>query len=268
MTEPTTFQLATLIASIVFFIVGGAISLSRLWNDFPKSRILAKIAMYVGLVFSITVLIWRAVGRHSWQPLESNFESPIWLALALAGFVLYVQRRRPLNGLDWFVMPIVVVLLILSAVIGITNPRNYDVHSLWSLVHRITAYGGAGFFAIAAAAGTMYLIVNRRLRNKNVLAGPNLGSLERLEHLSFSAVTIGFAMLTVGALTGFMKMSFDQTPALQTKVILSIFVWLVYAIVLHSPINPSFRGPRAAMLSVIGFGLMVGAIVASLMISA
>jgi ABC-type transport system involved in cytochrome c biogenesis permease subunit len=51
-----------------------------------------------------------------------------------------------------------------------------------------------------------------------------------------------------------------QTPL--TKLLLALAVWVVYAVVLHAPINPSFRGRKVAVLSVVGFVLMVGAIVA------
>jgi len=37
---------------------------------------------------------------------------------------------------------------------------------------------------------------------------------------------------------------------------------VVYALVLHAPINPSFRGRKAAMLSILGFVLMVGTLIA------
>jgi hypothetical protein len=36
----------------------------------------------------------------------------------------------------------------------------------------------------------------------------------------------------------------------------------VYGLILHSPINPSFRGRRTAMLSVVGFVLMISVLVA------
>ena len=45
-------------------------------------------------------------------------------------------------------------------------------------------------------------------------------------------------------------------------VVLALAVWVVYAIVLHAPINPSFRGRKVAVLSMVGFVLMIGAIVA------
>jgi ABC-type uncharacterized transport system permease subunit len=69
-------------------------------------------------------------------------------------------------------------------------------------------------------------------------------------------------LLTIGAVTGFMKMRFEHRPAPIAKVVLSASVWVVYALVLHSPINPSFRGRRAAVLSIVGFVLMVGLMVA------
>ena len=36
----------------------------------------------------------------------------------------------------------------------------------------------------------------------------------------------------------------------------------MYAIVLHAPINPIFRGRRAAFLSMLGFALMIGTLIA------
>ena len=220
--------------------------------------------MYGGVCLSLAVIIWRAVGRGSWLPLEDNFDVLLWLAVILSLFVLYVQRRKPIGGLDWFVMPIVILLLVAAVIVGQTQQREY-VHSVWTYVHFITSFGGAAAFAVAGAAGAMYLIANYRLRHKVALAGPNLGSLERLEHLTLTAVTLGFALLTIGAITGFMKMRFEHRPAPLAKVVLSTCVWIVYAMVLHSPINPSFRGRRAAVLSIVGFVLMVGTIVAVLL---
>ena len=93
------------------------------------------------------------------------------------------------------------------------------------------------------------------------LVGPNLGSLERLEHVTMTAVTLGFALLTVGTITGGVRMLEGGRPP-TTKLVLALAVWLVYALVLHAPINPSFRGRKVAVLSMVGFVLMIGVIVA------
>jgi ABC-type uncharacterized transport system permease subunit len=161
-------------------------------------------------------------------------------------------------------MPIVILLLVGAAISGLAKPQPYEVHNLWSWTHLAGVYGGAAAFAVAGAAGAMYLVTNYRLRHKVALAGPSLGSLERLEHLTLTAVTLGFALLTIGALIGFMKMKFEHRPTPMSKLFLTAAVWVVFAVVLHSPINPSFRGRRAALLSIVGFVLMVAAVIAVL----
>ncbi len=258
---PNTGQLILLCVSIAFFAVAGVISLSRLRRDFRYSRIAAKACTYAGLSLGLAVLAWHVVGQRGWVPLDDNFESLVWLALLLAGFVLYVQRTKPLGGLDWFVMPIVILLLVAAIVFGRARPHEY-VPQAWWWVHRVTAYGGAVAFAIACAVGCMYLVHNRRLRRKVAIPGPNLGSLERLEHVTMIAVTLGFALLTVGAITGLILMLAEQRDTPLPKLLLTGGVWVAYALVLHSPMNPSFRGRKSAIMSIVGFVLMVGTIVA------
>ena len=265
MVEPTAGQIALLVVAIALFAAGVALSLRRLWGDeagAERLRVASKASTYLGLVAGVGVLVWHSVDRRNWLPLADNFDALVWLGLLLALFVLYTQRTHPLRGLDWFVMPIAILLLVLAAVFGRAKPHEYDVRSVWLWTHRVTAYGGAVGFAVAGAVGAMYLIVNRRLRDKSAGPGLNLGSLERLEHLTLAAVTLGFALLTVGAVTGIVRIFAEQKSAPPAKVALALAVWVVYAVVLHSPINPSFRGRRAAVLSVVGFVLMVGTIFA------
>jgi ABC-type transport system involved in cytochrome c biogenesis permease subunit len=107
----------------------------------------------------------------------------------------------------------------------------------------------------------MYVGASARLRRKQPLS-VYLGSLERLERMTMTAVTLGFALLTVGIITGGVEMIWQAKPTSPWKIALTACVWLVYALVLHAPINPIFRGRRAAVLSVLGFALMLGTLVA------
>lgn len=267
--SPTTGQLAVLFLAACAFGVGVILSLSRLWSDGnDRHRLKAKVAYYLGLVAGVAVLVWHSASRGEWVPLGDNFDTLVWIGLLLATFVVYLQRAKPLVGLDWFIMPVVVLLLVLAAVFGKTQPHEYVTNSmLW--VHTVTAYLGAVAFFIAGATGAMYLISNNRLRKKLPRTGPNFGSLERLEHITFLSVTGGFALLTIGLITGFFRVHHGGADRLggahwltSPKVVLTIAVWLVYALVLHSPINPSFRGRKTALLSILGVFLMVFTLVA------
>ncbi|CAA9436504.1 MAG: hypothetical protein AVDCRST_MAG64-3827 [uncultured Phycisphaerae bacterium] len=263
-------QVAVVIASAACFAAATGLSLARLWGERESLRVAGKALAYAGLLAGVGVLAWHSAERGTWLPLGDNFDALVCLGVLLAGFVLYMQAARPLRGLDWFLLPIVVLLLASAVVFGRTTPHDY-VDTTWSWTHRVTAYGGAAAFAVAAAGGLMYLQVNRRLKApKHSGPGPNLGSLERLEHLTLMAVVLGFALLTIGAVTGLARIAATAGDTqlgdrwfLNPKVLLAMGVWVVYAVVLHSPINPSFRGRRAAVLSVVGFVLMIGTVVAT-----
>ncbi|HZK82042.1 MAG TPA: cytochrome c biogenesis protein CcsA [Humisphaera sp.] len=273
---PTTGQLGVLIAAMLVLLTGLFSSLRR-WRLETRDptlasaspyRVISKICLYAGTIDCIGVLIWHSHARGSWQPLEDNFGAFLWLAVLLSLFIIYTQRAHPLRGLDFFILPVVLLLLVLAIVFGKTKPHEYQ-ETTWSIVHRVTAYGGFVAFAIAGAVGGMYLFANRRLRHKKLLPGQGFGSLERLEHITLMSVTLGFALLTVGLVTGLFRVLDPRRPNSlgpdwyrNPKVVLACVAWIVYALVLHSPINPAFRGRRTALLSVLGFVLMIGTFVA------
>jgi ABC-type uncharacterized transport system permease subunit len=263
---PTIGQLILLFVAILAFAVGGGMSVTRMWSDHAMPRIIARILLIAGIIACAGVIIWHSFTRGTWVPIGDNFDALVWLATLLALFVLYLQRHRQLGSLDWYVMPIVLLLLVWAAIFGRTDYHSYHsaVRDTWAWVHRVTSYVGAVAFAIAAAAGAMYVTASRRLRDKRQI-GPQFASLERLEHLTMTAVTLGFALLTVGMITGGIQMMEDKHTS-NTKIVLSAVVWVVYAIVLHAPINPSFRGRKVAVLSVVGFVLMLGTIVTVLLL--
>jgi ABC-type uncharacterized transport system permease subunit len=268
---PTIGQLILLAAAIACFAVGGTLSISRLWTDSERRRLAGKSVIYWGIVAGVAVLVWHSITRRNWLPLNDNFDALIWLALLLAGFVTYMQRARPLRGLDWFVMPVALVFLIGAEVVGRERPHAYvDVEKFWTWTHYVSSMLGAAAFVVAGAGGAMFLVVSDRLRRKAAIPGPNMGSLERLESLTFIAVSMGFALLTIGLITGLVLVESDPAAShrlgptwyFSPKVVLAFAVWVVYALVLHAPINPSFRGRRSAMLSVVGLVLMIGTLVA------
>jgi len=266
-------EMILLLLAAAWLGAGWIISLCRIRRPSERLRIAAKACSWTGVSAGVIELICHGFGREGWLPLDDNVDALVWLALLLAVFVLYVQRTRPIGGLDWFIMPVAIALLIGAAVLGEAHPQPY-VSTAWSLLHRGSAFGGAAAFAVAGAAGAMYLIVSDRLRNKdapadNLANRPRLGSLERLENLIDHSVSIGFALLTLGLITGLVKVLHDGGNTrlgprwfTSPKVVLAACVWAVYALALHTPFTPSLRGRRAAMLSIIGFALMVGVLVA------
>jgi ABC-type uncharacterized transport system permease subunit len=258
---PTNAQIFLLIVAIAFFAIGGVLSYVRLWRNSNAMRIGAKACLYSGVTTAIAVLLWHSATRGRWLPIGDNFDALVWLAILLALFAEYVQRTKPLAALDWFIMPVVILLLVGAAVFGKTVFHPY-VGRAWTSVHILTSFVGFAAFAVAAAGGTMYVYAAAKLRRKQPV-GSYLGSLERLEHLTMTSVTLGFGLLTISIIIGSIELIASDRPTPVTKIALAACVWFVYAIVLHAPMNPVFRGRRAAVLSVVGFLLMIGALVAA-----
>src|SRR5947209_1905105 len=154
----TPGQLALLLIAIALFAVGELLSVLR-----SQHRLVAKQFLYWGLMASLAVLVWHSIHRGSWLPLEDNFDALVWLGVLLAAFVLYVQGTRPVGGMDWFLIPVVILVLIAAAIFGQAKPHQYTQHA-WGWTHRVTAYGGAVAFAVAGAVGAMYLLISARLR--------------------------------------------------------------------------------------------------------
>jgi ABC-type uncharacterized transport system permease subunit len=254
------------------FLIGGLLSLARLWayraaslqqptdGNRPGLALGPKICMYFGLVAAVALLLWRVWARGAYQAAD-NFDTLVSLAVVLALFVMYVQRRHPIRGLDWFVMPVVILLLLAAAFFGRHDFREYSTIGKDALVcvHWVTAYGGAVAFAIAAAGGAMYILTSRRLRLKT--RGVSFANLERLNRLMMGSVTLGFALLTVGLITGFVKMFQANLKLPHLKLASAMLAWLVYAVVMHAPINPRFRGRRSALLSIFGFVLVAAVLI-------
>jgi ABC-type transport system involved in cytochrome c biogenesis permease subunit len=261
---PNSGQIALVFGAAGLFLIGGFISVARLWKPSNALRLAAKSLAYFGICLGLVSLIWRSIDRGNWMPLEDNFETLATLALLLAGFTLYVQRARPIPGLDWFLMPIVIVMLLCAALFGIMHPGTHEPAGIWDLAHRASSFAGAAAFGVAAAVGAMYLIASARLRSKSAMGPAPAASLERLENLTYWSVTFGFALLTVGIVTGLAKIIMNGRSTnlgahwmTSPKVILAFSVWLIYAVALHTPITPAIRGRKSAMLSIVGFVLMV-----------
>lgn len=257
---PNTAQLVLTYLAVGLHVVGVGVSFTGL-----RERAITLVCNVLGIVLALTALVWHAATRGSWVPLEHNFESMVSLAVMVGGMSLYLELRRTIGRVEWVLTPIVILFLLAAAIFGATAPHRYYGHGAWAWTHRISVFAGPIAMALATATGILYLVLRSRLRSKHSPVDARFGSLEKLERITYGAVSVGFALLTVGLITGIVRAVFEDSSLgerwyLAPKVILSFSAYVVYALVLHSPINPAFRGRRMAILSIAGFVLLLATI--------
>jgi len=266
---PNLAQVILLLSAALLFILGALASIARLRHKSHAMSLLVKSLDYWGICGALTGLVWRCIDRGSILPLGDNFQTLAALGVLLAMFSIYMQTIRPVPGLDWFVMPIAALLLVGAAIFGRFMPDRYRADSVWTFTHLLSSFGGTVAFAVAAAVGCMYLRVSANLRRKPAAPAPNFTSLERLENIAHAAAILGFALWTLGMITGLAIVIHEGShtllgryPLATPKVILAFAAWVVYALALHTPMTPALRGRKSAYLSVVGFILILGTIIA------
>lgn len=223
----------------------------------------ARTGFAAGVLLALLLVVWRlmAEGRTPTRPavpLSNFFDSFLLLGLFLAALGAYFRYTQHLRSLAFFLLPMIAIVLLVGGVLGLLYHRAFDYGSALNIAHVVCVMGGSACFAAGCVGGTAYLLADRQLRRKRAwLRFPSLASLERFNQ---HAVLIGFPLLTAAMITGALR-AHQVRPAdpgaISPKIILAVVVWLIYGTLLHIRLAPSFRGRRAAWLSIVGFGLLL-----------
>jgi len=213
-----------------------------------------------GLAAHVLFTLSRYV-EAGYTPITNLHESLSFFSLAVVGVYLALQRKYRAVILGSFVTPVALVILLASASFSREiAPLNPALKSSWLAVHTIVAFSGYAAFAVAFCAGIMYLIQERFLKKKRL--GPlyrRLPSLETLDDINYRCLTIGFPLLTVAIVTGaiWAESAWGSYWSWDPKETWSLITWFVYAALLHGRLTTGWRGRRAAVLSIIGFCVLL-----------
>jgi cytochrome c-type biogenesis protein CcsB len=115
-------------------------------------------------------------------------------------------------------------------------------------------------FTIAFGVAVIYLIQRRFLKTKH-LGGlfRMLPPLETLDEISYRCLAVGFPLLTVAIISGaiWSEKALGSYWSWDPKQTWSLITWLIYAALLHGRLTIGWRGKRAALLSIIGFMVLL-----------
>jgi ABC-type uncharacterized transport system permease subunit len=135
----------------------------------------------------------------------------------------------------------------------------------WLLAFHVTVNVlGDAFFLLASGAAVLYLVEERRLKQKRAASVfgklPALDALDRAEHL---LLWTGFALLTLGIVSGTVWAHRIETgsPAEAARALLAYGSWVLFAGVLVLRASLGWRGRRAAYGTIAGFLLEVAVLV-------
>jgi ABC-type transport system involved in cytochrome c biogenesis permease subunit len=129
----------------------------------------------------------------------------------------------------------------------------------------LLASGGLALLAVAAVAGAVYLLENRRLKRKRPAAvtGSSLPSLEALDRVAAVALAVGFPLLTLGVASGMLWLE-AATGRLWTgsaHEAWNALAWALYALLVTARFAAGQGARNAAASAVAGFVFLLFAVV-------
>jgi ABC-type transport system involved in cytochrome c biogenesis permease subunit len=143
---------------------------------------------------------------------------------------------------------------------------SWDGKQFWPVLHGALILLAAVGICVGFVASVMYLAQTHRLQAKQLPSpGFRLWNLERLEAMNRRAVLLAFPLLTAGLLVAAAQMAGipESNRALENlKVVSTIALWVVFAILLYLRYRAQAGGKQVALLTIMAFVLMLMALVA------
>ena len=86
-----------------------------------------------------------------------------------------------------------------------------------------------------------------------------LPALDILDEINYRCLTLGFPLLTVAIITGaiWAETAWGTYWSWDPKETWSLITWFIYAALLHGRLTTGWRGRKAALLSIIGFFILL-----------
>lgn len=259
----------SLVLSIVTFIYGfAALLYIAAWifrrEESAAAATWVTLAGWLGNTLGI-LLRWfesyRVTGGHGYAPFSNLYESLVFFAWTIAVIYLIVEWRYKTRTIGAFALPLAFLALAYASLSPSKDiqPLIPALKSNWLIAHVITCFIGYAAFAVAFGTSLMFLIKNsRNSKPSGGLAGrlPDKGLLDELNH---QLIMFGFLFLTVGIITGavWANSAWGRYWGWDPKETWSFITWLIYAAILHFRLMAGWRGPRIAVLAIIGFAAVL-----------
>lgn len=157
---------------------------------------------------------------------------------------------------------LLVAVMVSVAIFVEPNVAPEHLQSPWLPVHIAFAFMGEAAFAVAGLVAIIYLVQERRLKQKKKRITKmgtglhKLPALEILDNVGVRLIQLGFPSMAIGLGAGavYSKQvtgNYFNWGLLNTVAVL---VWVLFALLLHFRITIGWRGRKAAVLTLVGVG--------------
>ncbi|WP_428087182.1 cytochrome C assembly family protein [Candidatus Thioglobus sp.] len=181
--------------------------------------------------------------------------SASFVAWLVAILLLLSSVSKPVHALGILVYPLAAIALGFGILFPDTSEKIIPLSIASHVFLSITAYA---LLALGVCQSVLLKIQERHLRAHQVNAFTNkLPPLQTMERLLFQSLRIGFYLLTLSLISGFIFIDDFFAQHLIHKTALSMVAWLIFATLVIGRKAFGWRGKQAITATQIGFAILV-----------
>ena len=230
---------------------------------FKNPRFMSKVTALISVGFIAHTIAIRA--RYLAQghlPWSGDYESAMmggWFIIAGTLFVGW--RNKPLQALATATAPLVVIMMGFGVMRNpVLTPMAASLKNYWLYIHVYFAWLAFGGYALAMAAGVLYV-----LKHKSELRGvvnpsyERFPTLDRLDELIFRYVVFGFITDTIMICAGaiWAKDLWGSYWSWDPVETWSLVSWIVYGIAIHLRVTFGWRNSRFAWIAILALSTVI-----------
>ena len=218
----------------------------------PAASRIALLSLGLGAAILHISVVYHSVFTDA--GINLGFYNAASLVMAMvASLMLIAAIKQPIENLGILILPVAAVTLLLDQLFSaqhiLTNQYSSQIE-----LHIILSLLAYSMLTIAALQSVLLAIQDRRLRQKHPGGFMRaLPPMQVMESLLFQLIALGFILLSLALLTGFLFLKDIFAQHLVHKSVLSIIAWIVFAILLFGRQQAGWRGRTAIRWTLTGF---------------
>lgn len=207
----------------------------------------------------VSLAVYTLASGHA--PVQNLPQSLSIAAFAVGCMFVFVQYRFDLKILGVFASILLsVIMMAVWLLPDAPVEKNTALKGVWFYLHIIMVFAGDAALALACGSGILYLLQEKAIKTKKPgFFFKRLPSLDFLDNVGYTCMTTGFALLTIGLVTGFIyaKAIWGKFWSWDPKEVFSVGTWMTYAVLLHLRFYSGWRGRKSAIMTIAGFIIIV-----------
>jgi ABC-type uncharacterized transport system permease subunit len=241
-----------------FYLAGGLSTGLRLFgteNNWRPARHLGIALGFAGLFLHAALLYLELFTSGG---LNLSFFNAVSLAAwTMAALLLISSLTKPVENLAILALPLAAITIVLD--LRYPGSRLLSEDAGWALrAHVLSSMLAYSLLTLASAQAILLAVQDNHLRRHHpggfIRALP---PLQTMEMLLFEMIGLGFVLLSIALITGFVYLEDMFAQHLVHKTVLSIVAWIAFSVLLWGRYRFGWRGRKAIRWTLVGFAVLM-----------